>query len=418
MANTLKFGNGIWATKKGSTLAYNSENGNFKPLPFTFDRSTSATRVNKDGLIEVVTNNKPRIDFLNDSNGALLLENSATNLITYSEDFTNASWSRFDLLVTSQSSASPDGTLNADKLIEGTGSSEHYIQDTVSPANGNFSFSVFAKADDYDVFSLRPVHIGANEGNTTNVIFNLTGNGSFSGVPNHANASITKMENGWFRCVVNVSLTGTVTTFLYRINLYNGGYSYTGDGTSGLYIWGAQVEQGSYATSYIPTQGSIGTRVAESCSQTTPSGIIGQTEMTLFFDIKPNATLPSYTQRIVTLYQDSSNLISFQLGSVNDLTFVSVKSGEDPVVISKGAPALNLDSFNKVSVSIKSNRFVFYVNGVKVGQDLTSGKSMPLVSNIIFANYNLAEPFLGNVKELKLYNEALTDAELAALTQV
>jgi hypothetical protein len=74
MANTLKFGNGQWATKVGSTLAYNDEGGNFKPLPFNFTRSTGGTRVNKDGLIEVVTNNKPRIDFLNDSNGALLLE--------------------------------------------------------------------------------------------------------------------------------------------------------------------------------------------------------------------------------------------------------------------------------------------------------------------------------------------------------
>jgi hypothetical protein len=62
MAQTYKFGNGTWATKKGSTLAYNDENNNFKPLPFDFTRSTGATRVNKQGLIEVVSNNEPRID--------------------------------------------------------------------------------------------------------------------------------------------------------------------------------------------------------------------------------------------------------------------------------------------------------------------------------------------------------------------
>lgn len=83
MANTLKFGSGQWATKEGSTLAYNDENGNFKPLPFNFERSTSATRVNKQGLIEVVSNNEPRIDFKDDSNGALLLEPSRSNLVTY-----------------------------------------------------------------------------------------------------------------------------------------------------------------------------------------------------------------------------------------------------------------------------------------------------------------------------------------------
>jgi len=95
MSNTLNLGtDGNWATKKDSLLAYNSENGNFKPLPFNFTRSTSATRVNKDGLIEVVTSNKPRIDFLNDSNGALLLEPQRTNLIQYSKDFINSYWTK------------------------------------------------------------------------------------------------------------------------------------------------------------------------------------------------------------------------------------------------------------------------------------------------------------------------------------
>ena len=92
MANTLKFGNGLWANKEGSTLAYNDENGNFKPLPFDFSRATSATRVNKQGLIETVGSNEPRIDFLNDSNGALKLEPSRTNLIPYSEDFSTNNW--------------------------------------------------------------------------------------------------------------------------------------------------------------------------------------------------------------------------------------------------------------------------------------------------------------------------------------
>ena len=88
MAQKLKFGNGTWATKEGSTLAYNDENNNYKPLPFTTTRNSIATRVNKEGLIEVVGNDIPRIDYTDSSDGVLLLENSSTNLITYSEDFT------------------------------------------------------------------------------------------------------------------------------------------------------------------------------------------------------------------------------------------------------------------------------------------------------------------------------------------
>ena len=92
MAQTLKFGNGTWATKKGSTLAYNDLGGNFKPLPFTTTRSTSATRVNKKGLIEVVENDRPRIDYKDSEDGSLLLEPQRSNLITYSQDFSNAVW--------------------------------------------------------------------------------------------------------------------------------------------------------------------------------------------------------------------------------------------------------------------------------------------------------------------------------------
>ena len=88
MANTLNLGNGEWARKTGQVLAYNSENDNYKPLPFTFDRASSATRVNKDGLIETVGINEPRIDFLNNSKGHLLLEPERRNIAPYSEDET------------------------------------------------------------------------------------------------------------------------------------------------------------------------------------------------------------------------------------------------------------------------------------------------------------------------------------------
>ena len=148
MANTLKFGNGQWATKEGSTLAYNSENGNFKPLPFDFTRSTSATRVNKDGLIETVGSNKPRIDFKDAVNGALLLEPSRANLITYSESFDNAAYTKYDSTITANDTISPDGTLNADKLVENTATDVHRIAQTAVTTSGQiYTQSVFAKGD-------------------------------------------------------------------------------------------------------------------------------------------------------------------------------------------------------------------------------------------------------------------------------
>ena len=91
MANTLKFGNGQWATGNGTALAYNDENANFKPLPFDFTRASSGTTVNQSGLIETVGSGIPRIDFQGNTKGALLLEPSRTNLVPYSQTFTG--WS-------------------------------------------------------------------------------------------------------------------------------------------------------------------------------------------------------------------------------------------------------------------------------------------------------------------------------------
>ena len=90
MSKTFQSGNGEWAVGKETALAYNDENSNFKPLPFTFDRGSIGTVVNKQGLIETVGIDEPRIDFLNNTKGHLLLEPSRQNLITYSEDFSNA----------------------------------------------------------------------------------------------------------------------------------------------------------------------------------------------------------------------------------------------------------------------------------------------------------------------------------------
>ena len=123
MANTLKFGNGEWYGKKDTILAYNDENSNYKPLPFDFSRASSATVVNKDGLIETVGSDMPRIDYKDDSEGALLLEPQRTNLILYSQEFSNASWVKSNggvgsnPIVTPNYTSSPLKGYMADRVI-------------------------------------------------------------------------------------------------------------------------------------------------------------------------------------------------------------------------------------------------------------------------------------------------------------
>jgi hypothetical protein len=130
MANTLKFGNGQWATGNGTALAYNDENANFKPLPFDFTRASSGTVVNQSGLIETVGSGIPRIDFLGNTKGALLLEPSRTNSLLQSNQF-DTTWGTSSATVTS-GQIGVGGSSNAWLL---NSSSEGYLFQYL--ANGN-----------------------------------------------------------------------------------------------------------------------------------------------------------------------------------------------------------------------------------------------------------------------------------------
>ena len=117
MAKTFKFGeNGKWATKTGSSLAYNDQNDNFKPMPFSVTRDSIATRVNKEGLIEVVGKDKLRIDYKDSTKGVALLEPSRTNTQPYSEQFDNSDWTKGNSSISANQITSPDGSQTADKL--------------------------------------------------------------------------------------------------------------------------------------------------------------------------------------------------------------------------------------------------------------------------------------------------------------
>ncbi len=146
MATTFKFGNGNWAVKEDLALAYNDENGNFKPLPFDFTRASSATRVNKNGLIETVPSGKPRIDFTDNTSGHLLLEPSRTNNVTYSEDFTQ--WTKQSITDSEISlvSNSLTGSVDASEL-EDTSTSNYarLTLNTTTSASTAYRFSCFVK---------------------------------------------------------------------------------------------------------------------------------------------------------------------------------------------------------------------------------------------------------------------------------
>jgi hypothetical protein len=413
MANTLKFGNGQWATKVGSTLAYNDENGNFKPLPFDFTRSTSATRVNKDGLIKVVTNNKPRIDFLNDSNGALLLEPERTNLITYSELF--STWTSVNSAIASDTTdvISLDGTLNAQLLVSGGTGSVQGIYKNISFLNTTtYTMSVFAKKKEISFIQLQGG--GAGWAGNTFANFDLQ-NGVVGSIGSGAiSHSIENYGNGWYRC--SFTATKTASGGNLSVDLINSATDgrdvvYNGNIGDGVYLFASQAEQGSYATSYIPTQGAIATRVGEVCTGAGNDQVINSTEGVLYAEISAFDNI----SRISLSDGSSSNRVSFRIDA-SSIDFQYRTGGSYSYRVD-----VNIDTSNtnKIAMSFNNGVFVGYLNGVAIGSPI-SGASLGqgVLDRLNFNDGDSSDSFNGNVKDVRIYNTALTDQELINLTTI
>lgn len=384
MANTLKFGNGQWATKEGSTLAYNDENGNFKPLPFNFTRSTGATRVNKQGLIEVVSNNEPRIDFTNDSKGALLLEPSKSNLVTYSESL-ESGWISSGAnppVITASQFISPDGNQKASRLQIPSTNSISILQQTFSHISGTqYTVSAYVKSNV-----------------STNQQFRLYGDfGSPTGI-----SGVLIATSEWQRFTFTYTATGT--------GARSGGFYYVPNTESDIQIYGFQAEQGSYATSYIPTQGSVSTRDGDVCNGAGNEQVFNDSEGVLYAEV---STFADNTYKRISLNNGSYvNSVVFDFVDNNNL-YGKIFVGGSPIATIL-ASGLNIENNNKLALKYKQNDFALWVNGIQVGTD-TSG-STPSGLNTLGLDLAGGQDFYGNCKDLRVYNEALTDAELQALT--
>ena len=233
MANTFKFGNGNWAVKDGYALAYNDENNNFKPLPFDFTRASSATRVNKQGLVETVPSGKPRIDFTDNTSGHLLLEPSRMNIFTNSEDFTQSNWAKVNSTLLSNQATSPTGENNASLLTAtaATGGIFEFNEWTTTQRTATF----FVKKNTAQFVEILNASASGNR-----VKYDLD-NGTIDTESGSMTGMIVNYGNGWYRLSATHTHTGTGTF----------GLRFPTSGES-VYIWGAQIEAGSYATSYIP----------------------------------------------------------------------------------------------------------------------------------------------------------------------
>ena len=398
MATTFKFGNGNWAVKEDFALAYNDENGNFKPLPFDFTRASSATRVNKNGLIETVPSGKPRIDFLNNTSGHLLLEPSRKNDLTYSE-FTNADpvgWTLgfgtgtydYDLV-----SYKGRGAL---KQTQTTIGRSYQYQNVTLLASTTYTLSMYVDISNSNVTNLGEdiMHVIADDETGDNT------------------AEWQDVDTNTGRVSITFT-TGSDTSVQIRIGLGVTGNTLAPNQV--LTYSMPQLEAGSYATSYIPTSGSTVTRSAEECFDSANSTIVNDSEGVLYAEIAALAN--DGTIRRITLSQGGyTNRMVIELSSVSNRIAVAMASSTLSFT-QKTYTTTDVTEFHKIALRWDSDGFDFYVNGTQRGSHGTSPNySNDVLDDLSFTNAVGLQEFFGKAKDLRIYNTALSDTEMAQLT--
>lgn len=230
----------------------------------TFTRASSGTFFGSNGLLQTASNDVPRFDYdpVTLAARGLLIEEQRTNLLTWSENFGDAAWGKTNVSVTTNAAFGPDGTSTADKLIESAVSGVHRLSVNVALANNTtYTAYVYAKAAERRYLGFKSGIAGQPE-----PVFDLQTGTVASGV-----GFIESVGNGWYRCGHTVA-SGTSTPYLAYWTILTGttfaGETYTGDGTSGILLWGAQLEAGAFPTSYIPTTSATATRAADLASMT------------------------------------------------------------------------------------------------------------------------------------------------------
>jgi hypothetical protein len=247
-----------------------------------FTRGSTGTFVGSDGLIQSAAVNEPRFDHT--SAGVcrgLLIEEGRTNLAVYSDRFDDTSWVKTNSTITANASVAPDGTTTADKLRVNTTSGQHNVNRlSISASGATVTISVFAKAGELSWLAL-------TDNQSFGSWFDLTNGVTGSNIGSITSKSITSFGNGWYRCAVSFTSNSSFSGLAAIATNANNVLNFVGANTTdGIFLWGAQVEAGSFPTSYIPTTTGTLARSADVCSITDSdfSRFWNQNEGTIFAD--------------------------------------------------------------------------------------------------------------------------------------
>jgi hypothetical protein len=348
---------------------------------FDFTRSGDATRINKEGLIETVGSNVPRlnyplIDGVVSGCPSLLLEPERRNLYAYSNDV--SFWDKSNVVTTSNYAISPDGTQNAFRAAFSSSTGLLYITATGTTGNNN-TLSVWAKS---------------NNGSSNKFRFFANGTTTFS------NDFIA--TDKWQRF-----------EFTYNCTSVTSGLTGASDSaTNDIIFYGFQHEVGSYATSYIPTSGSVATRSAETCNGAGDANTFNGIEGVLMVEI--SALANDLTSRRINLRNSSgSNQIRIEFGTNSNLITGVLFNGANQAVINNTSN--NILNSNKIAFKYKENDFALWVNGLKVGTDIVGTTIGTGILDRIDLSLSPNQTY-SNIKQIQYLNTALNDSDLETLT--
>ncbi len=348
-------------------------------------------------------NNIPRVEYDADGNRlGLLVEEARTNLVTYSEDFTESSWGKFDTTISADATASPDGINNADKIIEGSGSSIHRINTAATIVSGtSYTASAFVKADERSIVLLR-----TNNGSTDeDTYFDLSSGSITSG-----SGLISDLGNGWFRVSRTFTASASTTSsFIYQVLLVSSGTttSYAGNGTSGIYIYGAQLEAGSFPTSYIKTTGSTATRSADVASIPVADFGFNASAGSFVLDASWAGNSPDVSTLVHLGDTSDRHLVYYNNGFYR----YQVKSGN---VVTVQMVASGSEENDVVAASYKKDSY-FFGDGSAINSDTSGDLPTEVLTTLDIGGYSSDNHFNGHIKSIKYYPRQLTSAQLGDL---
>ena len=383
----------------------------------TFTRTTDATHpatyVDSNGYVAAATNNQPRFDYnaVTFACKGLLIEESRTNSLTYSEDYTNAAWNKFQSSVAANATTSPSGVVNSCKVVEDSANNAHTIYtSSLSFTSGTaYTLSVFAKAAGRN-FCVLDLSGGAFGG--IKAYFNLTNGTVGTVVGTGGTFSVVNYGNGWYRCSVTKTATSTTTAFvqLWLASADNVS-SYQGNGTDGVYFWGAQLEVGAFPTSYIPTTSAALTRNADVATMTGTnfSDWFNATQGTFAGTV---IYTNSVTDAIVISCLPSSGvqrIILYRPATTTTAGFYVHSGSATSALISKAGVVNNQPS--TLVGGYKTDRFRVTVNAGTVATDNAGALPTSLISAEIGTLTN------GWLQKLSYWPQLLTDNEIQAVSK-